>query len=180
MTLSVVYAVDTGHVVGAVGVTGEAEPGTVDVLVGSALPLRVLLEDGETAVLSLRDRQLAAHAADDEPDVFADPLVFGVEQVENTNSGVTAKPALLRLPTLSTPPDFDPIGLVVTVPQADGARATKVLALVSLGAETRELTGAIEAGKTSVTLPVDVDDGPHGVLVLVAGWAGRLESVTKQ
>ncbi|MGB3441550.1 MAG: hypothetical protein WBA97_22610 [Actinophytocola sp.] len=180
MTLSVVYALDTGHVVGAVAVTGDAEPGTVGVLVGPALPLRVVLEDGETAVLSLRDRQLAAHAADEEPGVFADPLVFGVEQVENTNSGVTAKPALLRLPPLSTPPEFNAIGLHVTVPQAVGTQATKVLALVSLGAETRALTGAIEPGETSVTLPVAVDDGPHGVLVLVAGWAGRLESVNKQ
>lgn len=180
MTLSVVYVPDTGHVVGALGVTGEAAPGTVDVLVGPALPLRVALEDGETAVLSLLARQLAALAADDEPDVFADPLVFGVEQVESTNSDVIAKPALLRLPPLTTPPDFDANGLLVTVPQADGTRATEVLALVSLGAETRVLTGAIEPGKTSVTLPVAVDDGPHGVLVLVAGWAGRLESVTKQ
>jgi hypothetical protein len=179
MALSVVYVPDTGHVVGAMGVTGELAPDTVDVLVGPELPLRVALGGGETAVLSLRDRQLAALAADDEPGVFADPLAFGVEQVESTNSAVVAKPALLRLPPLSTPPDFDADGLVVTVPLADGTQATKVLALVSLGAETRVLTGAIEQGKTSVTLPVTVDSGAHGVLVLVAGWAGRLESVTK-
>jgi hypothetical protein len=62
---------------------------------------------------------------------------------------------------------------------ADTVQATPVVALVSDGTETLVLSASIAAGDTKVTLPVTVDDGPHGVLVLVAGWAGRLESVTK-
>ena len=190
MTLSVVYVPDTGHVVGALAVTGEPAPDQVAALVGPALPLRVPLGGDETAVLMLRDRQLAALAADDEPGVFADPLAFGVEQVENPDSTVVAtvsdvrsasstKPALLRLASWNTTLDFDQDTLAIEVPVADATRATPVVALVSDGAETRVLSGAIAAGQKTVNLPVTVDDGPHGVLVLVAGWAARLESVTK-
>jgi hypothetical protein len=190
MTLSVVYVPDTGHVVGALGVTGELAPDQVAALVGPALPLRVPLGGDETAVLMLRDRQLSALAADDEPGVFADPLAFGVEQVENPDSTVvatvsdvrsasSAKPALLRLASWTTTLTFDQDMLAVEVPVADATRDTPVVALVSDGAETRLLSGAIAAGQKTVNLPVTVDDGPHGVLVLVAGWAGRLESVTK-
>lgn len=180
-TLSVVYVPDTGHVVGALAVTGELAPDQVAALVGPALPLRVPLGADETAVLTLRDRQLAALAADDEPGVFADPLAFGVEQVENPDSTVvaTVKPALLRLAAWTTTLKFDQDTLAVEVPVADATRDTPVVALVSDGAETRVLSGAIAAGQKTVALPVTVDDGPHGVLVLVAGWAGRLESVTK-
>lgn len=179
MTLSVVYVPDTGHVVGAVGVTGTPAPVEVTALVGPALPLRVTLGGGPAAVLTLRARQLAALAADDEPGAFTDPLAFGVEQVEGAGSVVVAKPALLRLATWSNQPAFDATGLSITVPVADATRDTPVLALVSDGAETRVLAGAIAEGQKSVTLPVSVDSGPHGVLVLVAGWAGRLEAVTK-
>ena len=180
MTLSVVYVPDTGHVVGALGVTGASAPADVTALVGSALPLRVALGGGETAVLSLRDRQLLALAADDEPGAFADPLAFGVEQVVGANSAVVPKPALVRLAPWFTQLRFDADGLVITVPVANTTGTTTVLALVSEGQETRVLAGAIEQGGRSVTLPVTVDGGPHGVLVLVAGWAGRLESVTRQ
>jgi hypothetical protein len=179
MTLSVVYVPDTGHVVGALAVTGELAPDQVAALVGPALPLRVPLGADETAVLMLRDRQLAALAADDEPGVFADPLAFGVEQVENPDSTVVAKPTLLRLASWTTTLEFDQDTLAVAVPVPDATRDTPVVALVSDGAETRVLSGAIAAGQKTVNLPVTVDDGPHGVLVLVAGWAGRLESVTK-
>ncbi|MFD0654406.1 hypothetical protein ACFQ2Y_43910 [Streptomyces malaysiensis subsp. malaysiensis] len=41
MALSVVYAVDTGHVVGALALTGADAPADVAALVGRALPLRV-------------------------------------------------------------------------------------------------------------------------------------------
>lgn len=180
MTQSVVYVPDTGHVVGALGLTGPRAVADIGALVGPALPLRVLLGGGETAVLSLRDRQLAALAADDEPGVFADPLAFGVEQVTGADQTVTAKPALLRLAPWFTQLEFDGTGLVIRVPVADGTQDTPVLALVSAGEETVLLAGAIARGQTSLTLPVTVDSGPHGVLVLVAGWAGRLEPVTKQ
>lgn len=175
-----VYVPDTGHVVGALGLTGAQAPADVGVLVGPALPLRVALGGGETAVLSLRDRQLAPLAADDEPGVFTDPLAFGVEQVAGPDSTVAAKPTLLRLPPSSTQLEFNTDGLVVSVPLANASQDTTVLALVSAGDETHVLAGVLAEGQKSVTLPVTVDSGPHGVLVLVAGWAGRLEPVTKQ
>jgi hypothetical protein len=179
VVLSVVYVPDTGHVVGALGVTGEAAPDDVGALVGPALPLRVPLGGDETAVLTLRDRQLAAFAADDEPGVFADPLAFGVDQVENQDQTVTVKPGLLRLASWTTTLEFDANGLAVEVPVAHPTKDLPVVALVSDGAETRVLAAEIDAGARNVTLAVTVDDGPHAVLVLVAGWAGRLESVTK-
>ena len=179
MTLSVVYVPDTGHVVGALGVTGELAPDKVEPLVGPALPLRVSLGDEGTAVLSLRARQLAALAADDESGVFADPMGFGVEQVENADQTLTPKPALVRLAAWDDALTLDDDGLVVQVRTADNVNVTPVVALVSDGAETLVLSASIAVGDTKVILPVTVDNGPHGVLVLVAGWAGRLESVTK-
>ena len=35
------------------------------------------------------------------------------------------------------------------------------------------------AGEDTAEVPVTVSAGQHGVLVLVAGWQGRLEEVTK-
>ena len=179
MTLSVVYVPDTGHVVAALAVTGGQGPDQVAPLVGAALPMRVALGDGETAVLSLRAGRLAAFTADDEPGVFADPLAFGVEQVVGTDQAVLPKPALLALPALTTPLTLDDDGLTVTVPNADDTKDTSVLVLVSDGQDTLVVPSAIARGNTSVTVPASVDPGPHGVLVLVAGWAGRLAPVTR-
>ena len=179
MTLSVVYVPDTGHVVGAVGVTGELAPGTVAALVGPALPLRVRLED-ETAVLTLQSRRLAALAADDEPGVFADPLAFGVDQVVGGDQTVPPKPVLLTLQPLTTPLVLDSEGLLVALPEPDLTKDTAVLVLLSDGPDTRVLPGTIAQGQSSTIIRVSVDDGTYGVLVLVAGWAGRLEPVTKQ
>jgi hypothetical protein len=185
MTLFVVYAPETGHVVGAVNSIGApalAPPGpsgTVDPgpLVGAALPLRVCLGAGEPAVVSLPARELAAHAPDDEPAVLADPLAFGVEQV---GDGRPPKPALVRLRTWSGGLEFAPGGLSVEIPTPDKVKVTHVVAFVAAGRDTRIASGDIEAGDTEVVLRIeDVEDGTHGVLVLVTGWAGRLEAVTK-
>jgi hypothetical protein len=179
MTLYVVYVSDTGHVVGAVNATGAAipladaaKPIDPGLLVGEALPLRISLEAGEIATLSLSARDLAVHTPDDEPGVFVDPLASGVE-------GDDPKPALMRLPTWDTPLAFTSAGLVVTVPVV-ASHDTSVLVLVSEGQETFVRPGTITAGSGDVTLPVTVSAGAHGVLVLVAGWAGRLEAVTQQ
>ncbi len=179
MTLSVVYVPDTGHVVAALAVTGAQGPDEVATLVGPALPMRVAIGDGETAVLALRAGRLAAFTADDEPGVFADPLAFGVEQVVGTDQTVVPKPALLGLPVLTTTLLLDDNGLTVSVPNADDTQDTSVLVLISDGEDTLVVPSAIAQGKTSVTVPASVDSGTHGVLVLVAGWAGRLEPVTK-
>lgn len=184
MALFVVYAPETGHVVGAVNSIGApalAPPGpsgTVDPgpLVGAALPLRVSLGAGELAVVSLPARELAAHAPDDEPAVLADPLAFGVEQVDN---GQPPKPALVRLRTWSGGLAFTPVGLSVMIPTPDQVNVTHVVAFVAEGQDTRMISGDIKAGDTKVVLPIAVEDGAHGVLVLVTGWAGRLKAVTK-
>src|SRR5215470_9714074 len=198
MSLFVVYVPDTGHVVGALNATGAALsagaalPGGVALsagaalpggaalsagvgsLVGDALPMRVSLSNGEVAELALRAGQLAVLAADDEPAVFADPLAFGVELVPNA----PPKPALLRLATWSSNElTLTSDGLVVKVPVANQSRISKVLALISDGQDTLVLTGEIPAQQDTVTLPVTVRSGVHGALVLVAGWAGRLEAV---
>jgi hypothetical protein len=115
---------------------------------------------------------LAVHTPDDEPGVLVDPLAFGVE-------GDDPKPALMRLPTWDTPLAFTSAGLVVTVPVV-ASHDTPVLVLVSEGQDTLVRPGTITAASGDVTLPVTVSAGPHGVLVLVAGWAGRLEAVTQQ
>jgi hypothetical protein len=173
MSLSVVYAADTGHVVGALAVTGGVPSADVASLVGSALPLRITHPAGDVAVLSLTDRQLGGAVVDDEAGVFDEPLGFGV----TLEDGIP-KPTLVQLAAWSTSLDLTGNGLVVKVPIANTARATRVLALVSDGAATHVLLGEIPQDKDQVKLPVSVDSGAHGVLVLAEGWAGRLESVT--
>ncbi|MEU3449855.1 hypothetical protein AB0H29_21935 [Streptomyces thermolilacinus] len=176
MALTVVYTADTRHVVGALAVTGPAAPTDVARLVGRALPLRVPLGGGRTAVLPLNARELAVTAVDDEPAVLTDPLAYGVELTADGR----AKPALPRLAVwtgggITLARD----GLTVTVPVAP-ARPAPVVALVSDDQDTtRVLAGEIPAQRDRVKLPLALEPGgTHGVLVLVSGWAGRLEKVT--
>ncbi|AQW55430.1 hypothetical protein ACIQPP_06280 [Streptomyces violaceusniger] len=173
MALSVVYAVDTGHVVGALALTGAAAPDEVAALVGRALPLRVSLDGGRVAALPLSARDLAVAAVDDEPAALAEPLAFGVEMTPEGKP----KPALVRLAswTGGIAPATD--GLTVTVKVAV-ARPTPVVALVSDEQDTHVLAGEIPAQQTQVRLPVTLlADSVHGVLVLAAGWAGHLGKV---
>ncbi|QLH26573.1 hypothetical protein [Streptomyces sp. Rer75] len=181
MALTVVYAADTGHVVGALALTGArtgvgtgAPPEVAD-LVGSALPLRVSLDDGRIATLPLSARELAVASVDDEPGALADPLSFGVEV---TTDG-KPKPALVRLASWPDNPDNIALaadGLTLTV-QVAVARPTPVVALVSDEQNTHVLAGEIPAQQTQVKLPVTLVAGSvHGVLVLAAGWAGQLRT----
>lgn len=173
MALTVVYAADTGHVVGALALTGAVAPAEVASLVGRELPLRVSLGGGRTATLPLSARELAVAAVDDEPAVLTDPLAFAVELSPEGKPG----PALLRLPTWT---GSDSIalaadGLTVTV-GVPVARPAKVVALVSDDQDTHVLAGEVPAQQNRVKLPLTLTPGgTHGVLVLVAGWAGRLE-----
>ncbi|SNY37885.1 hypothetical protein [Paractinoplanes atraurantiacus] len=171
MTLSVVYALETGHVVGALSSLGAPVAADAGPLVGPALPLRVAVGAGEPAMVSVPVRELAAHLPDDEPLVLTDPLAFGVEQ--------PPKPALVRLRTWTNALSFTDAGLSVTIPTFDQVNATHVVAFVTEGPDTRMTSGDIKAGETTVVLPIAVENGAHGVLVLVSGWAGRLEAVTK-
>ncbi|MGW2326799.1 hypothetical protein ACWC5C_13655 [Streptomyces sp. NPDC001700] len=178
MALTVVYAADTGHVVGALALTGTATaalPEAAD-LVGAGLPLRVALGDGRIATLPLSARELAVAAVDDEPGALAEPLAFGVEV---TTDG-KPKPALVRLASWPDDIALATDGLTLTVKVAV-ARPTPVVALVSDEQNTHVLAGEIPAQQTQVKLPVTLVAGDvHGVLVLAAGWAGHLtmEKVT--
>ncbi|MFJ7219129.1 hypothetical protein [Amycolatopsis sp. NPDC098790] len=174
MSLFVVYVKKTGHVVGAVRAVGAGLPAVAEV-VGDELPVRVSLLPEEVATLTLDAGELAVQEADDEPDVFLDPLAFGVEPVP---AGQPAKPALVPLPASSKPLVFQNNGLRVEVDNPVGAD-TVVRAFISAGPSTTVLPGQINQGDTVTTLPTAVDDDPHGVLVLVPGWAGRLEKVEK-
>jgi hypothetical protein len=179
MTLSVVYVPDTGHVVAALAVTGSQAPDDVSTLVGPAIPLRVTTSEGETVELTLRVAKLAGLAADDEPGVFADPLAFGVDQVTTADQQVIPRPTLLGLDPLTDPLTLDGTGLTVTVPRLDPANDLPVLVLISDGPDTLVVPWLLPKGDKTVTIPVSVDDGEHGVLVLVAGWAGTLQAVSK-
>jgi len=175
MSLYVVYVPETGHVVGAVDAVGVPRPEDPAALVGAALPLRVPTAPGELASLPLPARDLAVHAPDAQPGVFADPLAYGVEQVDDADP----KPALTRLREWGEEPTFTPDSLVVTVPVADASRPTPVLVLVTGGQDVRVLHGEIPAGQDAVELAVTVSAGNYGVLALVAGWAGALTTVRK-
>ncbi|ADI03610.1 hypothetical protein SBI_00489 [Streptomyces bingchenggensis BCW-1] len=171
MALSVVYAVDTGHVVGALALTGAGAPPDVAALVGRALPLRVSLGTGRIATLPLSARDLAVASVDDEPAALAVPLDFGVE----VTSDGKPKPALVRLASWTDGIALTEDGLTVTVKVAV-ARPTPVLALVSDEQDTHVLAGEIPAQQTQAKLPVTLVKGSvHGVLVLATGWAGHLE-----
>ncbi|MEV7043526.1 hypothetical protein [Amycolatopsis sp. NPDC051061] len=167
MSVFAVYESSTGVVVGGVKVIGTAAP-TVATLVGDALPVRVSLDAG-VATLSLPGTELAVHEADDQPEVFTDPLAYGVTR--------PPKPALAKLPSIDAP-TFDGTGLVVTL-KGDAAQDTAVFALVSEGTETLPVTGTVAKGANDVTIPVTVSAGAHAVLLLVAGRAGRLDEVEK-
>lgn len=174
MTLYVVYMPDTGNVLGAVNALGAVPPADekdVSALVGKALPLRVSLDGGALATLTVPARRLAFHTPDDDPGVLTAPLTFGVDQVPDQKP----KPALLPLPPLPAP-TLTAGGLTVTV--ANNNQDRPVVAFVSDGPDTIPLAGVITAGTNEVTLTVSVDSGAHAVLVLVTGWAGRLASVT--
>jgi hypothetical protein len=171
MSVFAVYESSTGVVVGAVKAIGTAVP-TAAALVGDALPVRVSV-DAAVVTLSLRGTELAVHEADDQPEVFADPLAYGVTRLP----AQPPKPALAKLPALDAP-TFDDTGLVVTL-TGNAAQDTAVFALVSEGQETLPITGTITKGARDVSIPVTVGKGVHGVLLLVAGWAGRLEEVEK-
>ncbi|GII66863.1 hypothetical protein Skr01_69480 [Sphaerisporangium krabiense] len=172
MALSVVYVADTGHVAGALALTGAGAPADVAAVVGAELPLRVSLGEGRVASLPLSVRRLALAPADDEPGVFGGPLAFGVEL---TSDG-RAKPALARLAPWTTPLSLAKDRLTVVLPVA-ATRLTPVLALLSDGRETHVAAGEIPPGGDRAELPVALDSGPHGVLVLVTGITGRLEKL---
>jgi hypothetical protein len=179
MSLFVVYVQKTGHVVGAVSATGASTPASAAALVGNALPMRVRLGGGSLVELLLPNGELLAHEADDNPEALVDPLRFGVELVpgSGTDDPPVPKSALPKLNEWSGGLAFDEVGLVVTLPTPIGDKAG-VFALISGEDGTHLRIGDIQAGGSKTTLPLTVaEETSRGVLVLVTGWAGRLEEV---
>ncbi|MEO3974838.1 hypothetical protein [Streptomyces sp. CAU 1734] len=172
MSYSVVYVAGTGHVVGALALTGSAATPSLAELVGPALPLRVSLGPAGTVSLPLPARLLGALAADAEPGVLTDPLARGVDRPPAGPPGR----ALLRLAAWPGGVTLESRGVTVELPVA-GTRDTPVAALVSGARDTDVLTGVIPAGQRGITLPIALEPAAeHGVLVLPAGWAGKLLS----
>ncbi|MFD2467678.1 hypothetical protein [Amycolatopsis silviterrae] len=173
MSLSAVYVADTGHVVGALTVTGASPPNAVASLVGAELPLRISLDAGKTATIALAARQLAVAAVDDEPGVLDGPLGFGVELTPDAKP----KPALSSLRSWSGGLTLTASACTLALP-VETTRLTPVRALISDGEQTHVLAGEIPAGGKQAQLPVVLTGtGKHGVLALVSGWAGRLEAL---
>jgi hypothetical protein len=169
MSLSVVYVRETGHVVGGLAVTGVAAPVDVPSLLGTGFPMRITFDSGEVATVTLQPNQLAAGAADDTPAVFADPLSFGVDTVDDK-----PKPVLVRLARWSEALLLTETTLTVKVPVAV-AEDTKVL--VMIGADL--YLGKISEDKDSTIFQMSLKRGEtHAVLVLVAGHAGRFEELS--
>lgn len=178
MTLSVVYARDTGHVLGALALTGAAAPTDAAALVGPALPLRVLLGEGRTVTLPLDARDLAVTTVDAEPGALDEPMAFAVEG--GSAGGSEPKPALLRLPAWKDGIRLTTKDLTVTLPVPTPV-SVRLTALISDDRVTHVLAGEIPADRTEVKLPVTLaGDTPYGVLLLVSGWAGRLEKAKPQ
>jgi hypothetical protein len=175
MSLSVVYVEDTGHVVGAVALTGASPGADVASLVGPELPLRLTLGSGNVSTLSLPDKRLAVLAADDEPGVFAEPLSFGIEPGPDK-----PKPTLVRLAPWDKAFVLTADTLTVNL-QLVTTRITPIMVLISGDPETHLFIGEIPAGEGSAEFQVSLTRGDeHAVLVLVEGQAGRFEAVTVQ
>lgn len=173
MSLFVVFVPRTGHVVGAVNAIGATPPADAVSLVGAELQLRLLLSTGETAVISLAGKELLKHTPDDQPEVFTNPLAFGVEQV----AGAEPKPALAELTPWTGGLSFGDDTFTVMLPTPVSA-LTEVTALVNDGQGTLTASTTMQVGARAVDLPIAVAGGTTcGVLVLVAGWVGRFEEV---
>ncbi|MER6912552.1 hypothetical protein ABT354_12855 [Streptomyces sp. NPDC000594] len=167
-TLSALYWRETGHVVGALSLTGAGPVTDVAALTGRVLPLGVGVAGALPLAVALPADRLGAVAADEEPGALAEPLSYGVETAEGR-----ARPTLVRLTRWTGGITLAHDGITVRLPQPVLA-ATTVVALVGDAQETLSARGVIGEGRTSLTLPLSVDDGAYGVLVLAAGWAGRL------
>jgi hypothetical protein len=174
MTLRVVYVKQFGHVLGALSTAEMSPPLEIPALVGDELPLRTVLDLGRTATIALKADQLAAAVVDDEPEVFDQPLPFGVELGPDDKP----KPGLKRLALWdrSALPVLDEKTLDVTLP-IKVAVATPVLAMITDGQDIRVARGDVPAGEDSVSLTVSVSKGMHGLLLLAPGVEGLLVAV---
>jgi hypothetical protein len=190
MSLRVVYATDTGHVLGAMALNGAGgKAPTVADLVGKELPLPVTLDKGEVAPVALSASMLDVAVVDDLPAALVVPWAFGVEVV-----GGTPRPALTPLdPVQHGSEPIAPVPEGVTVRLADNAVTVSLPAnttantqlpvlavVVNAGGPRTPLRGQIGSGKSDVQFSMKLEPGSYGVLALVAGWRGWLDRANVQ
>jgi hypothetical protein len=188
MSLRVVYATGTGHVLGALALNGAAgQPLTVADLVGRNLPLPVTLGDGTVAPVAMPASLLEVAAVDNQQAALTVPWAFGVDVV-----GGKPKPVLTLLaPVQDGSGPIAPVpggvtvkvaatGVTVSLPDRVGTDLP-VLAVVANATGSRApLPGTIRSGQQEVSFPMTLGAGSYGVLVLVAGWRGWLDRATVQ
>jgi hypothetical protein len=177
MSLNVLYAAETGHVLGAVAVSGPVTTPSVEDLAGPALPLWVA--DRTAAVdLAVPAARLAVVTVADEEGALAAPCDFGVD----VSPGQAPRSALRRLdpwPEGFMPFEPVPAGVEITVPRSR-PEATAVLVVIAGPTSPPPVLSEIPAGDQDVIVGATLTSGEYGILVLAAGWAGRLERLTIQ
>lgn len=177
MSLTVVYDTETGHVLGALALTGPAgTPPPATDLVGESMPMWVTREDNGTAIeLPVPAARLATALADDEPGAFVEPLDFGVVVVDGK-----PKPALRPLAPWDNPIVVQSDGVTVRLPgNATATDPVPVLVVVSGASGPHVRPGVISTGQNFVKVGVTLPGGVYGVLTLLAGWEGRLDVVNR-
>ncbi|MGN9908580.1 hypothetical protein ACTMTJ_13640 [Phytohabitans sp. LJ34] len=163
MSLTVAYATDTGHVLGAIAASG---PVASRDLVGDGLPLWVSRQDGTVDDLTVPAARLSVAAVDDEPGALVAPRDYEVPD----GAG-----ALRTLAPWTGGITLAADGVTVTVSRPVTEPAAVLVALAGVP----PLLGRIGTGERETTIGVRVGEGKHGVLVLVKGWVGRLELVER-
>jgi hypothetical protein len=175
MSLTVVYAKDTGHVLGALAVTGPAGPlPKIGALVGKELPVRVGLSDGTSVELAIPASQLSVAAVDDLSDALVRPINFGVVPGPDQ----TPRSALLRLADgLSV--TLGAKGVTVAVAGNTSVELPVLVAIKVDDGQVRIEPGRIGSGTDHTIVGVNLTTGKeYGVLALVQGSVGWLEPMT--
>jgi hypothetical protein len=178
----VVYASDTGHVLGALAPNGPVgDAPAVSQLIGDAMPLWVTGKDGRPLALPVPAHYLGSAVVNDLAGVVTVPLGFGVELTNGT-----PRPDLQALspPTDATGPLLPPprasVTVAVTATQVtvrvpDPADTALPVLLVLSGPDGPQppMTGAIGSGSESTTFTVSLATGdPYAALALVKGRRG--------
>lgn len=168
MSLTVAYATDTRHVLGALAASGPLASGPLAPgdLVGEGLPLWVSRQDGTVDDLTVPAARLSVAAVADEPGVLVAPRDYEVPEEGG---------ALRALAPWTGGITLAADGVTVTVSRPVTEPAPVLVAI----AGGPPLLGRIGVGERETTVGVRVAEGKHGVLVLVRGWAGRLELVER-
>ncbi|HVQ93462.1 MAG TPA: hypothetical protein VMU51_20665 [Mycobacteriales bacterium] len=194
--MTVVYATDTGHVLGVQVATGPATgtPSTVD-LVGSALVATLWPTPAPTGApdepiaIPVPAELLTVAAAKDLPDVLLNPTAYHVPPDATGTIDLALWPtavAVDSLPDLTAAPagGSDPGGDVqievklsskeLSLRSGGEDKTANFLVLLS-GGVSAPLTGALKAGAAAFPL-TELSKGTYGVLVLMTGVSGLLVS----